>query len=117
MGLWMTWSTNHLARSELSESAKKPYNVMELAEDMETRQSEASDEAVSGEELTPTCSHGSATSTSASDHTSWHDLMPMKVPISPSRLKEIAAQCSLSPMNVRTAPQSFQVMEVPHNQP
>ena len=95
-----------VAKSKADE--KKPFNVIELEEDNETRLSETTDEAVSEEEHTPMCA-GSVTSTPSS-HTSWRDVMPMKVPISPSRWKEIA-QCLLPPMHVTTAPKSSQIID------
>ena len=92
---------------------KKPYSVIKLEEDIE-RPIETTDEAVSEEEPTPMCA-GSVTSTPSS-HPSWHDVMPMKVPISPSRWKEIAAQCLLSPMHATTAPKSSQIMDATNKQ-
>ena len=87
-------------------NGKKPYDVIKL-EDVESRPCRTTAEAVADEDLTPTRA-STATSTSDSPRTSWHNLMPVKVPIS-SCWKEIAAQCS-SPMQVAT-PTSSQVMQ------
>ncbi|CAE7404646.1 dbo [Symbiodinium natans] len=92
---------------------KQPYDGIKL-KGLESRQSRTAEGAVSDEDLTPTCA-SSATSTAASPRTSWHDVMPMKVPLPPSCWKEIAAQSS-SPMRFGTVPESSQVMDATHRQ-
>ena len=91
-----------------------PLVIGEVRKGLESRQSRTAEGAVSDEDLTPTCA-SSATSTAASPRTSWHDVMPMKVPIPPSCWKEIAGQSS-SPMRFGAVPESSQVMDATHRQ-